>query len=625
MQSVKRFLHNRACLKRLLIAFIIIYPLAGAFLGLDLGDTGYHLYAYKNLVSHPDQVNYTTFFSSVIGYLWGLAFDGLGLIAYNLLEVFLEWGLAAIVYFTLKKDLGELTVLAGGLFSVICADTYLNIFNYHQCNVFLLTVILCLEYRAITRKRYWPTLWAGVFYVLVVFSRVGSVVALITCALYFYDAAMNGTPWKEVGKHALFFVAGVVGTGLVCVLALLLTGRMDFFISNIFRLGGIAADSNSGYSFESLLRSLIGDNLRVIASGFIFYAATAVLGCGFHIMLHKCATKVKKVFCVLIGLFVGVVAFYQMRFAFYVNPAENWPQMTTGQRFFIGVMYVTAFLCYLYHAFREDLHSRKLSLLVIASCMLVILTIAGSNTVTKHVILAMWLIAPVCFYTVRTLIFSQTTVKLAEGLLAKARLEMYPRALFCTAAVAVLMCMFKFGHMVYYTFNYDDVNRTHLTATVDNDKVRGILTTKREADALNGVLGTLEQYNEQTPLLVFGNSLLFYYMTGRPAYGVAWATQSSYPLEQFRTDLTEAGKENGGRLPLVVYCRTNYSLGFDEGTLEQNQKEVTLSGYSGKKEYFYNFLKKYNYGVAYLDDYYMVAVPKIAKSMKGLKNVVFGG
>lgn len=624
MESVKQFVHNRKYMKRLLIALILLYPLTGAFLGLDLGDTGYHLYAYTNLVSNPDKINYTTYFSSVVGFLWEQIFGGLGLIAFNLLEVFLEWGLVFMVYRTLKKDLGELTVLSGTLFAVIAADVYLNIFNYHQFNVFLLTAILCLEYKAITEDRKLLSLWAGVLYVLVVFSRVGSVIAVITCALYLYHAVMNNFSWKETGKHLLYFAAGIGAAGILLVLCLAVTGRMGFFISNIFRLGNIASDNSTSYGFTNLLRSLIGDNLKVIASGLIFYAAAGLWAAAANIALHQCETRWKKVFCILLGVFVGVIALYQMYFSYKINPAEDWPQMTTGQRFLIGVMYVTAFLCFLYHAFQKDLHSQKITLLVIASCMLVILSIAGSNTGTKHVILAMWLIAPVCAYTVRRLITSKTLTGYAENLFGLAGMKLHLWALRSAVIVAFVMFFLKFGHMVYYTFNYDSVDRTKLTATVDNKKVRGILTTRREADALNGVLETLEEYDQEQPLMVFGNSLLFYYMTERDAYGMPWATQIGYSLERYQDDLKKAGKEYGDTLPLVVYCRTNYAYGFEEETLEWNRQTITASLYSGKKEYFLEFLEKHGYGIEYMNDYYAVIVPGLTEDMKGLENVIFG-
>lgn len=610
----------------ILIFLILIYPLVGAFLGLDLGDTGYHLYAYTNLTANPDKINYTTYLSSVVGWLWNQLFGGFGLIAFNLLEVLLEWALALIIYCTFRKELGKSTVLLGILFAIIASDTYLNIFNYHQFNAFLMTIILCLEYKALMQDRKSFSMWAGVFYVLAVFSRVGSVIAIVTLALYIYYAVMYEFSWKETGKHLLSFLAGMTALGLILAAALKLTGRMDYFIANIFRLGGIAADESSAYGFGNLLDTLIRDNLKVIASGLVFYGAAAIFACGLNIGLQKCETRLKKAACILLALFVSGVALYQMQFAYDINPAENWPQMTTGQRFVLGVMYVTAFLCFACYALRKDVASRGMTLLVIEACMLIILTIAGSNTGTKHVILGMWLLAPVCVYTLRKMLMSKRLRQTVKGMTEAAGMVLHRYTIRVTAVVVLLMFGLKFGHMVYYTFNYDSVDRTKLTATVNNKNVRGILTTQREADALNGVLEVLNQYEAQKPLMVFGNTLLFYYMTERDAYVMPWVTQTSYSLEKFQADLEEAEKADKAEenLPLVVYCRTNYAYGFEEEVLSENVKSILYSPFSGKKDCLYEFLERYDYGIKYINDYYAVIVPNLTSDTVGMENVLFG-
>ena len=68
VQEKKHHKKIETVLKVFLIILIMIYPLAGAFLGLDLGDTGYHLFAFENLASNPEKINCTTFFTTVIGY-----------------------------------------------------------------------------------------------------------------------------------------------------------------------------------------------------------------------------------------------------------------------------------------------------------------------------------------------------------------------------------------------------------------------------------------------------------------------------------------------------------------------------------------------------------------------------
>lgn len=624
MRAAGQFVRSRVFWKRLLIALIILYPLIGAFLGLDLGDTGYHLFAYTNLAEHPEKLNYTVFFAAVIGYVWDHLFGFLGLLAFNLLEVFLEWGAAFLVYRTLRRDLGELTVLAGCLFAVVATDTYLNIFNYHQFNMLMLTATLCLQYRALTDDRKAFSFLAGVCYMLAVFARVASVVVVVTCCLYLYHSAMHGFPWKSTWKHLLYYAAGALAAGALVAGGMVLTGHMGTFVANIFRLSGIAADQSSSYGMNNLVEYLIRDNLDVIASGFLFYAAAGVLVCGINLILKKCDTVLQRIILVLVGLLFGAIALYQMDYSFGVNPAPNWPQMTTGQQFLLGVLYVTAFIGFLFSFLKKDGRSQKLALLVLASCMQINLTIAGSNTRTKHIIMALWLMGPVCFYILRQVILSGRTAVCAGKVFGKLGFALHPKTLRAAAVISLSVFFLKYAHMVYYSFNYDMPDRTKLTATVNSPKVRGILTSRREADAVNGVLEVLDDYDEEQPLMVFGYSLLFYYLTGRDSYGKPWVTQGTYPLEKFQEDLQALQEDPEEKLPLVVYCRTNNAYGFDEKDLGWLQASATADTYNGKKQAFLDFLESHNYGIQYMNDYYAVIVPELTTDMKGMENVIFG-
>ena len=170
-------------LKASIIILIILYPFINAFLGLDLGDTGYHLSNFHNIIYFPHLANYSSVLTALVGALWEKLFGWAGLIGFNLLEVALELILCLVVYKTFKSVLGETTLLAGLLISIIASDTYLNIFNYHQFHVFLITIMLCAQYLAIRKNQLGFTAIAGCLFAWLVFARTASVTAIITLAL----------------------------------------------------------------------------------------------------------------------------------------------------------------------------------------------------------------------------------------------------------------------------------------------------------------------------------------------------------------------------------------------------------------------------------------------------------
>ena len=124
--------------KIVLITGIFLYPFLCSFFGIDLGDTGIHMFNYENIYSNPDKVGFTCYLTNVLAWGWLQIFGGLGIWGLNLLEVIVEMVMAFAVYKVFHKYLGDLQTLFGILIAIMASDTYLNIFNYHQFNVFFL-------------------------------------------------------------------------------------------------------------------------------------------------------------------------------------------------------------------------------------------------------------------------------------------------------------------------------------------------------------------------------------------------------------------------------------------------------------------------------------------------------
>ena len=105
MEKIKDSRRVRRVIKIVLICAIFLYPFLHTFIGIDLGDTGYHLYAFENLYKTPELIGFTAYLTTVIGWAWLKIFPGLGLWGLNLLEVFAEMLMVFVVYKTLKAYL----------------------------------------------------------------------------------------------------------------------------------------------------------------------------------------------------------------------------------------------------------------------------------------------------------------------------------------------------------------------------------------------------------------------------------------------------------------------------------------------------------------------------------------
>lgn len=621
------YVKGEKVIKILLMSGIVLYPLLTSFFGIDLGDTGIHMFNYENIFSNPEKVGFTSYFTSVIGNLWLMLFGNLGIWGLNLLEVIMEIAMATVVYKAFGKNLGEVQTLFGIFIAVLASDTYLNVFNYHQFNVFLLILILICQYKAITEDKRLFSLFAGVFFTVVVCSRMGSVTAIVTCFLYLFWYMCENKDIKFLLRHMGSFLAGTLGMGSVMAGVLFLSGQTAYFIANISRLFGLASSSGGGYSMDNLWSTFIFGNLDAIASGFIFLSAGIVLVLGFGMIFTSKETEIKRrVFNILFGLVTVGVAGYQLIYAYDVNEASNWPQMTTGPSFFIGLFYVITFFSIFYHLHAKD-GKTEIALIGVESIILPLLTIAGSNTGTKHVILAFWFIAPISVSSVFALL-KKSSVQLINEMASKLGIVIKYSALVLTLFVLCVSGGYKFFDMIYATMNFDSTDRSSLRYSIENDKLKFMKTTKREADAVNGVLQTVSNLQkkdtEEEKLMVFGGSILLYSLTDMEAYVQPWVSNPNYSEEKLLQDIKKAEQESD-TLPIIIYCRTNNYYGFEEWNYNVLIDSEKSNMYGGKKELFAEYLEEKNYSIEYMNDYYVVmAAQGIAESdEKNIKDYMF--
>ena len=606
---------NKNAIKLFLWFLIVMYPFVNAFLGVDLGDTGIHYYGYEHLFSDPKNLSFTAYFTMALGWACTKIFPALGLLALNLVEVLIEVGLAVISYRLLKPHLGELTTLIGLLISVLAMDTYLNLFNHHQFNVFLIVVIMAFELNAITKDKLRYSFLAGLAFVLVVASRMGSVTVISTFVIYLIWSAQESKKAKRVITHLACAAGGMAAMGACMLVLLKIFGHLGLFVENIKRLAGLASEKGGngggGYGFKSLLEKFVKGNLYAIVSGIAFYAGLILLILAFYVLQKNFGQKKGRVF--LYFCFCAATAFiavYLLYYAYHVYDAPAWPQMTAVPSYSIGVLYVSAFIVLIYNMFSSK-GKNELIYISLFAFLLPLLTIAGSNTGTKHVILSFWFIAPVGMYVMKQLWTNDYFGKIMR----QSSEEYVPKQSTWPVKLAVvIVCfsfVFKFTEMIYKTTNFDSIHRLDLVASIDSDKVRFLRTTQREADAVNGVLYNIrenESYQDRH-LMVYGGSILFYTLLDMDSYVQPWFTNGVYANEKLISDIEENESDPDVKLPIIIFCRTNNYYGFYESNYEELIQSQLHSGYSGKRKIFLEFLDRNDYHVGYANDYYCVFYP----------------
>lgn len=565
-------------LSAIFIFLIIFYPIIESYLGIDIGDTGIHYTNFKYIYSKQDIVGYSTVFTSIVGNWWLNLFNGWGLYSLNLLEVIIEWLLAFISYQWAKKFYGRTITLAGILIAIISVRAYINVFNYHQFSVFLIVLLLYLVYYAIFDNKGIYSFVAGGIYVLAVFARVSSVALISIFLMYIIYGIEKKLNVKFYLKHLFNVFAGM---GLLCSLIYFYMKYMniwDAFVNSIFKVKEMGENTSNVYSFSNLIQMFIVDNIKTLASPIILISAIVLFMYACYLFTKKtCISILWAAVLVLCSVILGW-------FSYNVNPVNGSPQFTTGPNFMFGFFLLA---CILYSII--NISCEEKCMMAIFSMLIPLYTVMGSNTGTKHILISMWLIAPLLIYVI-CLIFA--FVNNYCECVWKKRIRI--------AGIILIVSVFiKYSHMIIYTNNFEAINRFRITETVNSDNVKCMRTTKEEAKALNGLIAA-SSGNKDRKLIVFGTGAgLFAILDREPATRVFLVDSNT--TASYLASLLNAITENAD----VVFCRTNQYFGYAERDYEKLKNAVLSNTYKGKKNVLYKYLKRNNYSLEYENDFYL--------------------
>lgn len=585
---------------------IFLYPFINSFLGIDLGDTGTHYLNFENLFSNPEIVGFSSFFTSLIGWLWLQLFGGLGIWGLNLLEVFLEWGLAVIVFNFLKKYLNNTFLLIGILVSIVASGCYLNVFNYHQFSVFLITIMLVFIFKSLEQDKVLYSCLAGVFLGLAIGARISSLSCLSCVAIYIiWFCLSKNSNIKKIVCHIACFLLFCIIVCLTFLAIIKMTGLWQYFMDSMFRLGEMSSDSTGLYSLPLLIEDLVIGNLKTIASGLLTIIATVFFAVSYNFALKKCTSIQQKIAFWLSSILICFTAIYIGIYAYDINPVDGSPQFTTGPNYLSGILYSVLFILIIVELAKENYNCNKIILYLI-SVLLPLLIVAGSSTQTKHIIISMWLIAPITVDVIGRIFVYGIKYNIAEETkLWKISLRKY--TIIIATCFFVLLVGCKFLHMIYWTNNFDSTKRLSITESIDSPAVKYLKTTEREADAVNDIIKYLNENDfssDSTPMMVFGQGINLYNILDGTPYVRPWVTNSAYSTTEFSDDINNKLEENN--IPIVIYCRTNQYFGFEEADYEWQLSLEYGTTYNGKKDVLKDFLAENNYRLVVENDYYYV-------------------
>ncbi len=628
----------------LLLHLLIIYPLVQTVLGVDLNDTGFHLYHMEYIFSRPGDTGMSTFLTDVVGHVWMRLFPGLGLWGLNLLEVLFEYILCFVVWKLLKPYVYREFILGGLVIASVSSHTYFEIFNFHQFHVFWLVMIVCCIFRAIIGQQYRYTFLAGLCLVIDVSVRIASATscALFLVYIIWYCYRPAYFQKKKFFGHVLYGILGVVLGLFVIAVLLWASGLLPALLDNLLRVSAMADDSAGTYRISTLISIF----LRALFSSFMlgqFYAiicALIIAGC---YVFYNGLMRTKKLYFSKAGSrrslesavsLLGASAFFVLAFVCYkiqrnyVVSVPNWPQMTFAHFFVPGVLLFLGFLALVIQVFvnvrKFDLRSEQQTLLMGLAMLVPIFTTAGSNTGVKHALLAYWILIPVLVQLLyQDLVASDFWLGFLKVFRSKG--DYPPKLRGLAMALCGLVFLRVFVILPLHVNNFDEPRWRSMSYSIRHPKLRFLRTTERRARYVEGVLaqflpfenGAFQPQPSQRPLMVIGSALAFNYLLDRPGFGSFWPLAPGVSIEKLRGILLDKYYSEE-ELPDIILCMTDTSWGFEERLFYRGQ-ERRRNIFSVQKQIdITTFLDRYAYGVSYVSDYFAILRP-------GLKGQDFQG
>ncbi|MBQ7657596.1 MAG: hypothetical protein IJS16_01315 [Butyrivibrio sp.] len=510
---------------------LLLYPLIGLNLGLDITDTTYGLSNYEFLGSIDHMWALSTFLSNILGrVIMNLPFAGtmVGMSFYCSLIISLT---ALLPYYILQKWMPGWMIFIGEFIAEsLCWCPRVILYNYMTYLFFTLgTLLLLIGIFEWKRQDLFLAL-AGVCFGMSVMVRFPNVVeAAMILVLWFYGFITHGS-FLETLKKTLICIAGYIAGLLIPFIGIAgLYGPTAYFemIGSLFGMTEKASDYTAGGMISSIVSAY-----SKTASDMVIMLPCIAAGIIMFMLLPERYVPVKKLLYIA-GLLV-VVKFYFSRGVFTRNYHYYDSVFQAAMMFVI----ITLILCVIGSVGVLN-GSKQEQTLAFAALLIVLITPLGSNNYTFPVINNLFVVAPISLWLLRRMM--QRAGEAHYNFAWQGMISM---------VITVLIIQ---GIIFHFSFAFmDAVDGSKRDAYCTIPKTAGMKTTSDNAQTLDELYAALKDEGLlQDKVLLFGGVPgLSYILDMEPAIDTVWPDLDSYATSKFDGQLMELG--TSGDTPAVI-------------------------------------------------------------------------
>jgi hypothetical protein len=529
-----------------LLLLLVAFPIAFAWQGLDVTDTGYSAANMQQFFrAYPqdltDPIATSCWLSNFLGAVWCQITPGGGLIGLRMLYLLLIGGLFALAWVPLRRFGASrvLPALLAAMALVIGQSFYFPSYNEFTALFFTLTALAL--YYGLVRESRLLILLAGVGGGVSIFARFPNLlIGGLVSAVFFYRwiqcdswerfrRGALGKCWRECGVFVLGYAVGI--GGLLLVMAAF--GHLGSFLEMLRQLSTAAAGAGDIHSGSSLLKRLARDSAYAGGAGFLFLIAAGALGW----LAARRPTRLFRSMLILAAA-AGLTCLLLKHevWGVYFWPGAAYAALLAGALGFLKLTQEWRLLCAL-------------------AGIVLFTTPLGSGNGIFNAIYAMHLAAPLTLIVLlgpRAGPSPPTPAASSRGW-GGGVLDAVPAGCVLLTAMMATSVIHRWG------FTYRDTShRLAMRQTVDHPKLRGVFTTASRAQCLQELLRALAPLVRKDDYLLDHMQIpLVYFLTEtKPYLYSTWA--NLYEPAAFEAALQRALKSRPA-LPVCVMTKVDTS------------------------------------------------------------------
>lgn len=504
---------------------LFLLPLRHINQGIDMSDTGYNLACFAWFGKLDGMWVYVSYVANVIGHLFTKLPFGNTMLGMNFYCSLVVSMTALCAWYFLKEKIPFGFVFAGEVLAImLCWCPQVILYNY--LTYLALMAGTCLLWCGIrSRKKVYYVL-AGAVLGAGVGARFSNLTHMALILGLWYDGWQKKETLLQIVKDTLLCVLGyAAGIGGVFCMIHFQYGLLGYWEM----LGALQTMSGgaSGYSAGEMIAGAFLDYLGSMKWGMLFllYMLAGV------IVFRLCGERFEKSRKVLfvLGLLVLLRLVYG-RGMFGLDYHTYFSIFWWVSLFNTAALIVNALALFLRDV---DEKERLLALLVLVTILILPL---GSNNRSYPVINNLFLIAPVTLYFLQKFLPDSYPVRAAA------------------AGCLIVTAVQSFGFGMQFVFRDGSFAEKRDTKVENNAILKGMYTTKENAEALSGLTDFWEREQMQgTSVILYGDVPGLSYILDAPsALTSTWSNLESYNMALWERDFAEIEKNIQADRPAVI-------------------------------------------------------------------------